>query len=179
MGEKEIIWISDRKTFEKLFHQYYPLLCNYAIRFVNDRDVAEDIVQTFFITLWEKRNVNTSVNDFLPYAYRSVKNGCINYYKAEIQREEFYRELRKEWFENIDTKNNFPYKEEVRKAFNRLPDKCRKVFLLKFTSELKYKEIAELTGISVNTVKYHIGEAFRIMREELKHLSLLFIFIFF
>lgn len=33
---------------------------------------------------------------------------------------------------------------------------------------MKYKEISEIAGISVNTVKYHLGEAFRIMREELR-----------
>lgn len=41
---------------------------------------------------------------------------------------------------------------------------------LKCIHDLKYKEIAEIMGISVNTVKYHLGEAFRMMREELKDL---------
>ena len=35
---------------------------------------------------------------------------------------------------------------------------------------MKYKEIADIAGISVNTVKYHLGEAFRLMHEELKDL---------
>lgn len=52
-------------------------------------------------------------------------------------------------------------------ALRKLPPKCKQVFLLKCIKGLKYKEIAEVSGISVNTVKYHLGEAFRIMREEL------------
>ncbi|MEG0455708.1 MAG: RNA polymerase sigma factor, partial [Bacteroides sp.] len=74
---------------------------------------------------------------------------------------------------------DFIYKKEVQLALHKLPPKTKKVFLLKCISELTYKEIAEVSDISVNTVKYHLSEAFRIMKEELKELSFLFFLIFF
>ena len=96
-------------------------------------------------------------------------NRCLNYYKAELTKENFLTSLAEVWEKDTE-EEEFPYKKEVRAALRKLPPKCQQVFLLKCIRELKYKEIAEVTGISVNTVKYHLGEAFRIMREELKDL---------
>lgn len=167
----------DERTFEKLFRENYTLLCKYAYRYIADGQAVEDIVQNYFISLWEKRHLAVTPENFLPYSYRSVKNGCLNYIKLEIIKDDFYT-LTSEWREQVVEDHDCPHKKEVQAALSKLPEKCRKVFLLKYVTGLKYKEIAEVTGISVNTVKYHLGEAFRIMRHELKNLSLLF-FLFF
>lgn len=177
-GNKSIL-LSNEKIFEKLFRDHYVILCNYACRYVADGDIAEDIVQNFFIALWERKTLSVTLDTFLPYAYRSVKNGCFNYYKSEIIKEDFYVKLTEEWQNQMPDEDDFIHKKDVQRAFAKLPEKCRKIFLLKCVAGLKYKEIAEVANISVHTVKHHLGEAYRIMKEELKHLSYLFIFIFF
>ena len=143
--------------FEQLFRMYYAELCRYASRYLSDKQIVEDIVQSFFIAVWEKDGLTINRDNFLPYAYRSVYNRCLNYYKAELSKESFLASLVEEWNGQAEEENDFRYKQEVREALRKL--KCIK--------GLKYKEIAEVSGISVNTVKYHLGEAFRIMREEL------------
>ena len=117
--------------------------------------------------LAQKDGLTINGDNFLPYAYRSVYNRCLNYYKAELSKESFLASLVEEWNGQAEEENDFRYKQEVREALRKLPSKCKQVFLLKCIKGLKYKEIAEVSGISVNTVKYHLGEAFRIMREEL------------
>lgn len=176
---KLLMQIGDEQIFEKLFRDYYSLLCNYAGKFITDSDVREDIVQVFFISIWEKKHLSVTPDIFLPYAYRSIKNSCINYYKAEIIKADFIVTLTEEWQEQLNDEDDFIYKKEVRLALQKLPEKCRKVFLLKCVTGLRYKEIADISDISVNTVKYHLGEAFRIMKEELKHLVFSFFLIFF
>lgn len=171
--------ITDGPIFEKLFREYYPHLCDYAGKYISDSQVREDIVQVFFISVWEKEHLSVTCDTFLPYAYRSIKNSCINYYKSELIKESFIASLTEEWNEQLNEEDDFIYQKEVQRALQKLPEKCRNVFLLKCVTELKYKEIAEVSNISVNTVKYHLGEAFRIMREELKHLTFLFFLIFF
>jgi len=171
--------LRDEKKFESLFREHYSELCNYAYTFIADADLVEDIVQNFFIIVWERKHLSVTTETFLPYAYRSVKNSCLNYYKSEVAKEDFFQNLTIEWKEQLKEEDDFIYKKDVQLAFRKLPDKCRKVFLLRYVSGLRYKEIAEITGISVNTVKYHMGEAFRIMKEELKHLTFLFFLIFF
>lgn len=159
----------DEWLFEQLFRAHYADLCRYASRFLSDQQAVEDIVQSFFVALWENKNLSVTAENFLPYAYRAVYNRCLNYYKAELTKENFLTSLAEEWEKDTE-EEEFPYKKEVRAALRKLPPKCQQVFLLKCIRELKYKEIEEVTGISVNTVKYHLGEAFRIMREELKDL---------
>ena len=153
--------------FEQLFRMYYAELCRYASRYLSDKQIVEDIVQSFFIAVREKDGLTINRDNFLPYAYRSVYNRCLNYYKAELSKESFLASLVEEWNGQAEEENDFRYKQEVREALRKLPPKCKQVFLLKCIKGLKYKEIAEVSGISVNTVKYHLGEAFRIMREEL------------
>jgi len=163
--------ITDGQAFEKLFREHYLLLCNYAGKYIIDSQVREDIVQVFFISIWEKKHLNVTQETFLPYAYRSIKNSCINYYKSEIIKDNSITTLTEEWKSQLNEEEDFIYQQEVQQALHKLPEKCRKVFLLKCISELKYKEIAEICDISTNTVKYHLGEAFRIMRNELKDLQ--------
>lgn len=163
--------INDAQFFESLFREHYSTLCAYAVRYGMDGQVAEDIVQNYFVSIWEKNGLSVTVDNFLPYSFRAIQNSCINYYKAEISKESFLASLAEEWSDMLEEEEEFAYKEEIRRALLKLPEKCRSVFLLKCVTGLKYKEIAEVSGISVNTVKYHLGEAFRIMREELKDLA--------
>lgn len=171
---------TDEQTFEKLFREHYNHLCNYAGKFITDRQVVEDIVQNFFIAVWERKHLSLNKGVFLTYALQAIKNSCINYYKSIATKEDFFSDLAEEWQNQLSAndENEFMYTLEVQQALTKLPEKCRNVFLLKCVSELKYKEIAEISGISVNTVKYHLTEAFRIMKEELKHISLLLILFF-
>lgn len=81
---------TDEKTFEKLFREHYSLLCNYANSIVCNEQAVEDIVQNFFIAVWEKKHLSITEDTFLPYAYRAIKNSCINYYKSEIAKENFF-----------------------------------------------------------------------------------------
>jgi len=171
--------ITDERIFENLFREYYSHLCNYANKFIPDSYVVEDIVQNFFIAIWEKKHLSVTPEIFLPYAYRSIKNSCINYYKSEIIKEDFLAAITEEWEDQLGEEEDFMYKNEVRLALQKLPEKCRKIFLLKCVTGLRYKEIAEVSNISVNTVKYHLGEAFFIMKRELKHLSHSFLSYFF
>ncbi len=170
--------IADKHVFEKLFKEHYSHLCNYAGKYIIDTQIQEDIVQTFFISIWEKKHLAITLETFLPYAYRSIRNSCINYYKSESIKEQLLITLAEEWKQQLNEDDNFIYTKEVQQALQKLPAKCRNVFLLKCITELKYKEIAEISNISVNTVKYHLGEAFRIMKNELKHLNYIFLNLF-
>ena len=79
--------------FEQLFRMYYAELCRYASRYLSDKQIVEDIVQSFFIAVWEKDGLTINGDNFLPYAYRSVYNRCLNYYKAELSKESFLASL--------------------------------------------------------------------------------------
>lgn len=170
----------DLTAFEMLFRTYYQPLCNYAFTFVQDRDEAEEIVQSTFLNIWEKRenlSIHTGVK---PYLYAMVRNACLNVLKHEkIKQQHVTMELavaerstdsvaRTVMASELETK--------IYQAMDRLPEQCRLIFKLSRFEELKYAEIAEQLSISVKTVENQMGKALRIMREQLKdYLPLLII----
>ena len=99
----------DEWLFEQLFRAHYADLCRYASRFLSDQQAVEDIVQSFFVALWENKHLSVTAENFLPYAYRAVYNRCLNYYKAELTKENFLTSLAEEWEKDTE-EEEFPYK---------------------------------------------------------------------
>ena len=163
---------------EKIFHQYYSPLCNYASKIIADNAMSEDIVQNLFIQLWENDKLNDAIN-IEYFLLRAVKYKCIDYLRTKKTRKEvpFERLTDVEY-----TGTNELTEEEIEPLFHyftaKLPPKTREVFLLSRKSGLTYKEIAEEMNISVKTVENQMGRALRKMKELLKEQKLLTLILF-
>ncbi len=151
------------REFETMFRKLYLPLGMYALRIVNDVDSAEDLVQDAFMKAWQKIEAGADIDDFSRYMYRCVRNECITHLRqqktfveldiiADISEEEVDTSVR-------DAR--------IWRAIDRLPEKCREIFLLSKRDGLSNDEIAEELGISVKTVKNHLTKAFSRLREEL------------
>ena len=170
-------------AFSQLFHRYYSYLCNYATVILKDDDSAEDIVQGFFVILWEKRDTITIDTSVKSYLFRSVKNRCINQLQHLSLKAGFVNKsitLAETGEYDFD---NFPDPELadlIEKSIGSLPEKRREIFRLSREDGLKYKEIAEKLNISIKTVEAQIGLAFKSLREMLKDFKTGFVlFLFF
>lgn len=159
-------------AFEMLFRTYYQPLCNYAYSFLRDREEAEEIVQSTFLLVWEKRDslaIRTSVR---PYLYAMVRNACLNVIKHDkIKRRYAGREIALAERSHDSVTHMVASNElenRIRLAMEELPEQCRMVFKLSRFEELKYAEIAGQLNISIKTVENHMGKALKIMREKLK-----------
>ena len=162
----------DITAFEMLFRTYYQPLCNYAYTFVQDRDEAEEIVQSTFLSVWEKREnlaIHTGVK---PYLYAMVRNACLNVIKHEkIKQQHASMEMAVAERSSESVASTVMASEletRIFGAMSKLPEQCRLVFKLSRFEELKYGEIAEQLNISIKTVENQMGKALRIMREQLK-----------
>lgn len=184
LSEKQVletIQSGNESAFEMIFRSYYQPLCRYAYSFLEDKEEAEEIVQSAFITIWEKRkglDIQTSLKSYL---YRMVRNACLNVIKHEkIKQQHVAHELAvtESSYESVTQKVYATELElKISEAMKALPEQCRLVFQLSRFEELKYQEIADQLQISVKTVENHMGKALKIMREELKeYLPLLIIF---
>ena len=169
----------DVTAFEMVFRTFYQPLCNYAYTFVQDRDAAEEIVQSTFLNVWEKGDnlvIHTAVK---PYLYAMVRNACLNVIKHEkIKQQHADLELAvaDRSIESVaHTVMASELEDKIQQAMEKLPQQCRLVFKLSRFEELKYAEIAEHLDISIKTVENQMGKALRIMREELKDYIPLFI----
>lgn len=161
----------DKKSFEVLFKTYYASLCHFSRSFIKDQDDCEEVVQDFFLKLWEKReelDINTSVKSYL---FSAIRNRCLNYIKHSKIKLEYQLEVLKNPESDIDTSNYFmeiDLVEKIDKSIAALPDRRREIFILSREQGLKYREIADQLGISIKTVETQMGQALKDLREKLK-----------
>lgn len=65
--------IEEDEIFRNLFIDYYPSLISFALYYVGDKTIAEDLVQEVFVKLWETRERWSAVGDFSAYVYQMVR----------------------------------------------------------------------------------------------------------
>ena len=157
-------------AFEQLFRQYYAPLVVYANKYVSDIDLAREIVQDFFVKLYEKRNtlsIDTSVKSYL---YRSVYNSCINFINQKNMQEKHLKIiiLERNDEENLENEiNSVELQHKIFKAIEELPSKCRRIFKMNRLEGLKNDEIASELNLSKRTVETQISKALKILRTKL------------
>lgn len=171
----------DRKLFDRLFHQYYPLLCSYALSIVKFHAMAEEVVQETFVRLWENHSTIEIRVSLRHYLMRCVHNNCLNFLKSNEARfgnlEEYRKEISyhaqlfilnfsEDMLDNIISEE---FNKNLLKLVDELPDQCRDVFYMSRFEHLTYSEIADRLDISVNTVKTQMQRAFSKLKEALKN----------
>lgn len=175
MDEKETKLVESLKegrdcAYEELFRVHYPVLKDLAMHIVHDEFAAKTIVSDFFFHLWEIRSELSIGTSLRGYLARGVYNRCLNY----IRSPHFIRENKT----LSDVENDFPsgdtpldrmmareLEKDLAQAVSQLPEATRRVFLMHRSDGMKYEEIAQAAGISVNTVKYHIKRALALLRK--------------
>ena len=171
--QDEVKWlqglrVGDDRAFKVLFEKYYASLCAFATNFVNDPDVAEDIVQEVFIAVWERDAQYPTYNAFRSFLYNSVKNAGLNHLKHKNVEEKYLASLNLE-DEGDDIDLKMMEEELYRllfKTIDELPDKCRNIFLLHLEGKGN-EEIALLLNLSILTVKTQKKRAMSYIRERL------------
>jgi RNA polymerase sigma-70 factor (ECF subfamily) len=173
----------DMEAFETIFRAYYQSLCLFSLRYLKRTDLAEEIVQDIFVTIWDKRSSLQLETSLKSYLYRSVHNNSLKFLQHQKVVEKHAQHLmdRKEQF-YYEPVNNLQVAEVTKlleNAFASMPRKTREIFELSRDEGLKYAEIAEKLEISIKTVEAHMGNALKILRENLKeYLSIVSIIIF-
>lgn len=168
----------DAKVFEELFNVYYRRLIIYAVSYVEENQVAEDIVQEIFFSIWKNRKdnlINTSISSYL---YRAVHNRSIQYLrhkKVMSDYEEKHLLKIKEAEMMYGLSGDYHYSEiqysEIEKIMNQtfdtLPEKTREIFRLSRENNTTNRKIAEAMKIDVKTVEYHISKTLKLLRHTL------------
>jgi len=162
----------DIKAFETLFREYYNPLSNFALRFVNDPDTAEEIVQDFFYHLWKNKESINITGSLKSYLYSAVKNFSLKYLDKQAVRRRYAERILSET--TTEANESFEpeleareLKKEIDKALETLPERSREIFRLSRFEGLKYREIAEKLSVSVKTVEADMTRTLRILRKNL------------
>ncbi|MTI32556.1 RNA polymerase sigma-70 factor [Xanthovirga aplysinae] len=174
MTENEIIAAiqkGNEEVFESIFRNHYEPLCMHAMRYLEDADAAEEVVQELFYQIWQKREELTINSSLKAYLFRSVRNSCLNLIKHEKVKED-YKNYNQHRINVAEKQVSLSVEENelsglIIQAIEELPEERRKIFKMSRNEGLKYKEIAQHLNISVKTVEAQMGKALRFMREQL------------
>jgi RNA polymerase sigma-70 factor (family 1) len=160
------VQIGEQDAMRILFDSYYSNLCRFALQWVKDADETEEIVQRFFVELWEKR-LHTQIEiTFRSYAFAAIRNRCLNYIKHQkivAAHQAYVKHQYQQGYEMSHTEMDIV----VQKAIEKLPEQCGRVFVLVKMEGLKYAEVAEKLSVSTKTIENHMTKALRLLREEL------------
>jgi len=166
------------QAFRAVFMTWFESLEVFAKAYVEDREVARDMVQEVFANLWSKRSSLPEKASLKAWLYQATRNNCLNYLKRlkvqakyEKRALDNYHDLRLNYEAllrlNFDTISYHELLETVNNAISSLPERCREVFELSRYDEMKNREIAEKLGISVKAVEGHISKALKQLKDQL------------
>ena len=153
-------------SFDDLFKYNYRPLCLYALHYIQNVDLAEDIVQDSYASLWEKLQEGDHVLNLKSYLYMMVRNRCLDH----LRKKGLPTESLKPYdtygiIDDDDAQERSQTEARLWTAIDSLPEKCREVFIMSKRDGLKYEEIAEELGLSVNTVRNQISKALKVLKD--------------
>jgi len=167
----------DERAFEQIFLHFYPRLFSFALTYLKNRDWTTEVVEDVLIYLWENRKVLPAIKNLTYYLYVATRNGALNCLKknrkdatldldeAQAGAIQFHRDP-----ENILISEEIL--RDIEKAISSLPGKCQLIFRLIKEEGLRYREVADLLGISIKTVEAQMSIALRRIQDTLpQHLS--------
>jgi len=159
----------DMGAFEQVFRKYYQALCSFAIVYVKDQDLVEEMVQDVFYHFWEKREKVKIESSLKSYLYSMVRNRCLQYLRREKISQRVMTQVKVDYelTETPDPASVYRMAEmnkTFQEALEELPERTRKVFEMSRFEGKKYKEIAQLLSISIKTVEANMGKALKHFR---------------
>ena len=170
----------DEVAFRYLFEYYYPSLCLFAKRFIDNRETREDIVPEVFFCLWDKRKQITVTSSAQNYLLTSVRNLCLNY----LRRQEVQQPFEESLFDQPDDEEGDrliqlrELEEQLAQALAQLPPEYRLAFELNRMEGKSLEEVAQRMGVSTRTVERYRDKAIALLQTELKEYLPLFLLLF-
>ena len=157
---------NDDHAFGQLYISCFHNLQKFANSIIKNRELSEEIVSDVFIKIWQNRAKLAEIENLKLYLYISAKNTSLNYLSRHFRKTTVSLD---EMALNIPSVSYNPENlmitgEAVKKiefAIQSLPLRCRLIFKLAKEDGLKYKEIANLLNISVNTIDNQMAIALK------------------
>ena len=169
----------DVDAFEQIFKQHWHRLYLIARSRLQSHDEAEEVIQSIFSSLWEKRESLLITN--LPfYLQTAVRNSIIDLIRSRVTKQKYW-DYYKVFIpdQQAVTENAIDFDDlngAVEEAVNHLPEKSKKVFQLSRFEGRSNKEIAKLLHLSEKAIEYHLTKSLRDLRLHLKDFILMLLF---
>lgn len=178
MTEREIIRLHQNGRIEEAFNgivnTYSERLYWHVRRFLCNHEDTNDLLQDIYIKVWTALPTFRGESQVFTWLWRIATNEVLNYlrkqkFKAMVSLDSSMDILRKK-IDDDPYFNGNELQRELHKAIQKLPEKQRVVFNMRYFDELKYEEISEITDTSVGALKASYHHAYNKIKEELNKL---------
>jgi len=159
----------DIKSQFILYKKYSGAMYNIAIRILNNKMDAEDILQESFLTAFERLDELKSEKALGSWLKRIVINNCISQVrKNKLHFEDIDEDIHESTVDipEIDSSIDPAF---IHKAIKELPGGCRTVLVLFALEQYRHREIAAMLGITESTSKTQYRRGLILLNEKLKH----------
>ena len=160
------------EAFNSIVNAYSERLYWHVRRFLCSHEDANDLLQDIFIKIWTAMPTFRGDSKLYTWLYRIATNEVLNHlrkkrFKALVSLESASAAMEK-MIDDDPYFNGTMLQRELQKAIQRLPEKQRIVFSLRYFDEMKYEEISEITGTSVGALKASYHHAYGKVKEDMQ-----------
>ena len=151
----------DESSLDKLIQKHKSRIYNFIFSKVLNRDIAEDIFQDTFIKVIKtlKRGFYNEEGKFLPWIMRIAHNLVIDHFRKSNRIPKFENNSEYDIFQNLSDSSLNAEKSNIKNQVStdlqhlvdELPDDQKDVVIMRLYRDMSFKEIAENTGVSINT----------------------------
>jgi RNA polymerase sigma-70 factor (family 1) len=164
----------DRRGFELLFNRYWQEIHTLSSRILEDPELAKDVVQEVFISVYENRETS-DIKNIRGYLFQAVKYRCFMHLRSGKISERHLLRMNTVIVGNAVEEQMDANELEVilREGMQALPEKCREVFYLSRYEFQSNKSIARQLNISTKTVEHQITKALKTLRISMDKFAIL------
>lgn len=159
----------DLRAFDELYTRYERRLFGYIRRIVEDRDLAEDLMQDVLLTVIRDRSYDPTKGRFSAWLFTVARNRCLQERRRSAIRER--SSGADSPAPSVDPEEAMGRRGQVRAAMAGLSDAQQQLLLLKQVGELTYREIADMHGVAEGTIKSRLHAATRAFRRRLAEIG--------
>lgn len=132
---------------------------------MQDTDEAEDIVQDVFVNLWDK-NRKVEITSVKTYLYTAVRNNCLTKIRDAKPTTSIDQGFMDESLTVEEQQERAEMESRIWHMIDELPERRREIFLMAKRDGMRYKDIAEQTGLTIKTVENHVLRAMQSLRKK-------------
>ena len=166
----------EEDAFCELYAAYKNRLIYFAMRFLKSREYAEDIFQDAFAVVWLGRRFINPYASFSAYLYTIVRNRILNQLRDLSNQDKLREQILSQAVNYTNETRDEIIANDLRQfiscALQQLTPRQREIFEMSREQQMSHREIAEVLGISVNTVQVSISISLRTLRTYLEKNSI-------
>jgi RNA polymerase sigma factor (sigma-70 family) len=165
----------NKEALSFIYLQHYKHLVNYGMRLYTQEEVVEDCIHDIFTELWQRRKSTSTLLSIRLYLLKALRNKIYSYLKKQrttsdidLHTDNYHFHVEYSFEESLIKEiGDEELRTKLTKALNQLSARQKEAIYLRFYNNLDYEQIAAVMGIHYQTIRTHVYQGIKLLREKL------------